>query len=423
MNHDLPIIIIGCGIAGLVACKQLVAQGAKVIVLEARDRPGGRIQTIQGEIARIESGAEFIHGELPLTMKILSNYNIGFHEIEGDMVRIENDKAKRTSTFVDHWGKLMKSMKRLDDDMPFAEFLSKNFDDPIYEELRHSATRFAEGFDLADTRTASTLALYHEWEGDDDEPQFRIDEGYGALVDALVKDCLNQGASIEFSAIVNRVEWERGKVKVFTTRGTSYSGSKVLITVPIGVLQSSIQHPAHINFIPAIPHTTQSHNIGFGNVVKVVLECAEPFWHERSKKASFFFTDEVIPTWWTQLPRKETVLTGWLGGSGARAHASKSDHALAEISYESLAEIFEMTQSQVESAISKTHIFNWSRDPFSLGGYSFSTIQSGEARKLMNTPIEDTIYFAGEALYEGTGGGTVEAAISSSMTASGLILH
>jgi monoamine oxidase len=58
-----------------------------------------------------------------------------------------------------------------------------------------------------------------------------------------------------------------------------------------------------------------------------------------------------------------------------------------------------------------------------LGGYSFPTLQSTEARKLIGTPVENTIFFAGEALYDGKNGGTVEAAISSAMTASGLIQH
>ena len=421
MSLEYPIIIVGCGIAGLVACRNLLERGANVTILEGRDRPGGRIHSIHSDIGIVEAGAEFIHGELPLTLQLLRDYQIDFHETEGEMLQVENDRTRKTGSSIDHWGKLLKSMKRLDNDIPFAEFLSKNFEDPIYDNLRKSATRFAEGFDLADTRSVSTFALYREWEADDDEPQFRIGAGYGALVDALMKDCMHRGAKIEFSSIVNRVDWQKGKVRLFTRTGKEYLGSKLLLTIPMGVLQSSIQHPTHIRFSPAIAQTTQVHNVGFGYLIKVVLECAEPFWQQKSKNAGFFFSDEIIPTWWTQLPKKENILTGWLGGSGARALASKSDHAIAEICYESLAGIFEKSQSHIESSISKTHVFNWSRDPFSLGGYSFPTLQSTEARKLIGTPVENTIFFAGEALYDGKNGGTVEAAISSAMTASGLI--
>ena len=92
----------GCGIAGLVACRNLLERGANVTILEGRDRPGGRIHSVHGDIGTLEAGAEFIHGELPLTIQLLRDYQIDFHETEGEMLQVENDKTRKTGSSVDH---------------------------------------------------------------------------------------------------------------------------------------------------------------------------------------------------------------------------------------------------------------------------------------------------------------------------------
>jgi monoamine oxidase len=81
----------------------------------------------------------------------------------------------------------------------------------------------------------------------------------------------------------------------------------------------------------------------------------------------------------------------------------------------SLAHIFGMTTEEVVKQLSEHHIFRWHALPAAGGAYSFETPLSGEAKKLLSTPIEDTLYFAGEALYSGPYPGTVEAALHCGM--------
>jgi monoamine oxidase len=68
-------------------------------------------------------------------------------------------------------------------------------------------------------------------------------------------------------------------------------------------------------------------------------------------------------------------------------------------------------------------VVKWQTNSFSLGAYSYSKLFTEAARKLLNQPVQDTIYFAGEALYEGEAGGTVEAALHSGYSVSKLLSY
>ena len=83
---DADILIIGAGVAGLFAARNLSAAGKKVIILEARDRPGGRIQTLYDPSFElpVEMGAEFVHGDLELTIQLLREAGLKHYAISGD---------------------------------------------------------------------------------------------------------------------------------------------------------------------------------------------------------------------------------------------------------------------------------------------------------------------------------------------------
>ncbi len=87
----------------------------------------------------------------------------------------------------------------------------------------------------------------------------------------------------------------------------------MIITVSLGVLQSG-----SIQFKPALTdHAIAIQGIGFGTVIKFLLEFKTSFWKEFDDDIGFLLTDEEIPTWWTQLPGESNLLTGWLGGPKA----------------------------------------------------------------------------------------------------------
>ena len=197
MNGDYDVIIIGAGAAGLMAASELSDAGKRVLVAEARRRIGGRIHTIQNRQTLIEAGAEFVHGELPLTLALLKEGGIGYHPISGEMQQIKNGRPVEEEHAVQGWDRLMQEMEKLKKDIVFSDFLQLHFKGEEFKELRNSATGFAQGFDLADISKASTMELYEEWKNEDHE-QYRIDGGYIKLIEYLSEKCIKKVPGLRF---------------------------------------------------------------------------------------------------------------------------------------------------------------------------------------------------------------------------------
>lgn len=421
MQHS--IIIIGAGAAGLFAARTLSAAGHTVTVLEANDRIGGRIHTIHpaGFARPIEAGAEFIHGKLSLTMQLLKEIGLEYLPVAGKFIQVKNGRWSEQEEFVEGWDELIDRMAELKEDMTLADFLQQYFPGDKYVPLRSSAKRFAEGFDVADTHEVSVFSIREEWMNEQEE-QYRIPGGYTQLMQYLQKACIADGCVIHTSSAVKTVRWQPNRVEATTAGGQTFTAQKLIVTAPLGVLQAPNKHTTAITFEPALDAQAQAvQQIGFGSVVKVMLQFSTPFWLEYRKDIGFLLSEEAVPTWWTQLPDTTPLLTGWVGGPQAARFKDTSAEAIVEQAVQSLANIFTMRVEQVKALLTAAHAVKWQTNSFSLGAYSYSKLFTEAARKLLNQPVQDTIYFAGEALYEGEAGGTVEAALYSGYSVSKLL--
>ena len=404
------IIIVGGGVSGLMVARELSKKPYHVTILEAADRIGGRIHTIRNSsfTQPVEKGVEFIHGNLPLTMQLLEEANIEYKPVKGNMVRVSNGNWKTQEDFTLGWDELIKKMNSVRKDMTVDEFLKTNFSDDKYSDLRTSVLRFANGFDLADTSKASILALREEWMGEDE--QYRIPGGFDLLINFLEKECLRSGCIINRYSPVTEIKWEKNNVRIITSNPTIYNATKVIITASLGSLQSE----RSIIFKPAIDNYFQAANkIGYGTVVKVMLEFKEAFWEKKKKNIGFLFTSEIIPTWWTQSPSSYPLLTGWAGGPQAWALENRGDETIMDLALRSLSNVFQEKIEALKQMQRVSAVANWKNDVYSYGAYSYNLVESVQAKKLLNTPIAETIFFAGEAVYEGPSPGTVEAALVS----------
>jgi monoamine oxidase len=415
------IIIIGGGITGLVAAREL-SSSYHVTILEALPRFGGRIHTIRADaegkadsshpFQYIEAGAEFVHGTAEESLQLLAEAGIALLDIEGEFYRKEGKKLIREDQQVEGWDSLMQQMAAIDEDISLQKSLNLYFSGPQYELLREQAKAFAEGFDLADTEKASVKALYSEWSHQSED--HRVEGGYGRLVDFLVDDLYTKGCTLIHSAVVKEVRLTDNGVTVKLNSAEEYSAEKCLVTIPLGVLQNA--HTAMgLSFVPPINHYLNAiTNIGFGTVIKVILQFKDIFW---KADAGFFFSDEEIPTWWTQLPATSAQLTGWCGGPPGFALSSLSDHEILHQALLSLAAIVDLPLDVIEGKLHWSYIFNWQKQAAMLGAYSYATIETGAALALLQKPVDDKLYFAGEAFYQGQHPGTVEAAIISARQA------
>jgi monoamine oxidase len=405
------LIIAGGGVSGLMSARELSKQGYAVTILEATDRLGGRIHTIRNSLFTqpVERGVEFIHGNLPLTIGLLKESGIEYKPVRGNMIRIVDGDWKTQDDFTLGWDELMTKMNSVRQDMTMDEFLKENFSDEKYDALRTSVLRFANGFDLADTSRASVLALREEWMGEEDE-QYRVPGGFDQLINFLEKECLRSGVVIHTTAPVAEIKWEKNDVTVITSNRKIFKATKVIVTVSLGVLQSGrsiLFQPGIDNYFPA------AKKIGFGTVIKVMLEFKEAFWEKKKKGMAFLFTNEIIPTWWTQSPSSYPMLTGWAGGPQAWTLENNDDETILDLALHSLSNVFQKAVDELRQMLVASAVANWKKDPYSTGAYSYDIVGSIEAKKLLNTPVGETIFFAGEAFYEGPSFGTVEAALVS----------
>src|SRR5258707_9565932 len=135
------------------------------------------------------------------------------------------------------------------------------------------------------------------------------------------------GVSVQKSTVVESIQWRRGWVEI-NVRGpngaTTLAAARVLITVPLGVLQARTEEIGAIRFLPDLPESKQNalSNIAMGKVIRVTLRFQERFWEKlpKSRQAnsktmagmSFLFSpDAWFPTWWTMAPKKFPLLVGW----------------------------------------------------------------------------------------------------------------
>src|SRR5260221_2314204 len=402
------VIIVGGGIAGLVAAKEL-ANHYNIILIEADERLGGRIHSFREEnfFTIIEAGSEFIHGKLKETLHLLKKAGIEYIPVKGRMYRKEKGRWNEQHDFIEGWDELLHKMKNIKNDMTMYDFLEKYYGQEDKSDLRRHAIAFAEGFDVADIKKVSLKFLYNEW-SHEEGITYRIPQGYGALINYLAAECKKKGCRIIAGEPVKQIDWEKNSVTVYTANGKKYDGQKVVVTVPVSILQKALG-PASINFTPPLDeYVNAARQTGYGTVIKVILQFKKALW---KKDTGFIFSDEIFPAWWTQLPNPVPLLTGWVGGSKAELLSDEKDEALLQKAFISVANIFDLPVNEIKEKIETAKVFNWQKNPWSLGAYSYSMPETVAVRELLNTSVNNTIFFTGEGLYEGPSPGTVEAAI------------
>lgn len=425
---NADVIILGAGAAGLMAAYELSKAGKQVMVLEARDRAGGRIHTLDNDL-HTELGAEFVHGDLPVTLQLLKEANIDLQPASGEMWHSQDGQFSRNPEQFEHWDLLIEKLGQLEKDTSIGDFLQQEFGDEKYVGLRAWVTRFVSGYDTADPFKASAFALRREWQSEDDDAQHRVKGGYGRMINYLVNTSEQNAARFYLNTIAKHIHWTHGQVEVITSGNESFKAKQLIIALPLGVLRAGPSEQASITISPSVDkYKTAVNQIGFGSVVKVLLQFKTTFWEDQAitgedlSDMGFILSGEAIPTWWTQHPSSSTLLTGWLGGPPAERKKGISNDELLIESLTSLSRIFNIDAGKLKNDLVASRVANWTIDPFTLGSYAYDTLESTEARKALSTPINHTIYFAGEYLYEGAAMGTVEAALTSGKETAGKLI-
>ena len=440
---DADVIVIGGGVAGLAATRALTDAGARVILLEARERIGGRILTVRDERLPIpiELGAEFVHGGAPETVEIAREAGITTYEVLGERWRAGGGRVQRVD---DYWNRLDLVMRRMnpdiDPDHSFQEFLDAKPGGRRLARERTFAAEFIQGFHAADLSKVSARSLAEGGSpGDDPEERRmgRLFDGYDRVPGWIARGLDDR---IRLQSVVERIEWSRGSVRVSVAPrprrpAHTIAARAAIVALPLGVLQVPPPAPGAVAIDPdPRAFRTALDTMASGGVLRIVLGFREAFWTERAiagvpedaNLACMHFLHTVhapIPVWWTAFPVRIPMLTGWVGGPRAWRLMRMGREAILETALDTLARHLSLSQRTLAGLVTGFWMHDWLDDPYSRGAYSYPLVGGSEAAKVLARPVQGTLFFAGEAMDSEMRSGTVHGAIGSGRRAAKLALR
>jgi monoamine oxidase len=419
---DADVIVIGAGAAGLQAARSLAARSLRTVLLEARDRIGGRVYSVPSNraIVAAELGAEFIHGPALETNALLREIGSAAIDMGGESWSGDGgDLFLDDDDFVSAAG-IFEGARTLAADESVDRFLQRFDENATMREKVALARAFVEGFEAADPALASVRAIADEVGSGVDSTSARPLGGYRAIFDHLRDAIEAAGVTLQLSTIARRVSWRRGEVSVetVTSQGESRTirARAAIITLPVGVLRHSGDETA-VAFDPPLPAGKRGaiEKIEMGHVVKIALWFRTAFWEKlrnaRYRYGAFFHcSGHPFAAYWTQLPVRGELMSAWAGGPKAIALQGFSRFELIDRAIDEIGAMFgepALAREEFESGA----MHDWFGDPFARGAYSYVAVGGGNARAVLGLPVDDTLFFAGEATSTDGQGGTVNGAL------------
>jgi monoamine oxidase len=429
MNAD--VIVVGAGAAGLAAARTLARRSLRVVLIEARDRVGGRVLTRASARPLIpaELGAEFIHGAARETLELLHAAGTAAVDVGGETWNSEYGKLRREDEAFTSSASIFEATRSLREDESADRFLRRFDDDAATCSAARKARAFVEGFEAADPAIASVRAIGDEWRSGVDSRSARPLGGYAPMFDWLENDCTAAGVRICFATVARTIAWRRGAVTV-DHRGeiARLHARAAILTLPAGVLRHRGDE-WEIVFDPPLPFAKSEAlaHIEMGHVVRVVLAFRTPFWERvrsgRYRDAAFFHSEgRPFPAYWTKLPVRGEQVVAWAGGPKAVALQGRAEAELIALAVKGFGELFdESALAQAEFAGGMTH--DWTDDAFARGAYSYITVGGEGARAALGAPLDGALFFAGEATSTDGQGGTVNGALQTGVRAANEVMR
>lgn len=395
----MRILIIGAGLAGLAAARELQSQGQDVIVLEGRDRIGGRISTsTKWPGVPLDLGASWIHGVRGNPLSKVAR------EVEAKLVPTSHERNELFDTDGDSVSeKVQERLEELRQMLKRALNKAQNGDDLSIRELADQVLQQAGG----DQRTAQLLnfllssELEHEYSGGarelsahwhDADDEFEGADVVFADGYQVITQHLASGVKIELGQIVQEIDWRDSVARVKTDKG-EFTADRVLVTLPLGVLKSG-----HVTFTPALPAKKQQaiERLGMGVLNKCYLQFRDVFWDEEADWLEYIPQQHGEWTEWVSFARSlgQPVLLGFNAADRGRKIESWSDHEIIASAMKTLRTIYGPgIPDPIDAQITR-----WASDPFAAGSYSFNPVGCTPGmREQLRFPLKDRLFFAGEA--------------------------
>lgn len=426
-------LVLGAGAAGLAAARDLSQAGLELVVLEARDRIGGRVHTLHDPNwpVPVELGAEFIHGEAKETFAIARAAALKIDELPEDHLLAHGG---RFSSAVDFWAKveetiadLGRTMRGRRGDISFIDYLEGR---KLPTDLRQMLLLYVEGYHASHADRISARWLAAGGNDDSAGKQFRLPSGTDAILRWLRDGLEPERVELRLNTVATAVRWKRREVIVEAATGGGrqldpFRARAAIVTVPLPVLKAKAL-PVHPE-PPALDRALRS--LEAGHVFKIVLRFRSAFWEEAAfvrrlgRPLNFLHSREAeVPTWWTALPGHAPVLTGWAGGRQAEELLDQGEATRLERALSALSGVLGVPRRLIDELLESSSHHDWRSDPFSRGAYTYVGVGGLAAQKAFARPVEGTLFFAGEAT-DVSQTGTVAGALASGRRAAAQVLH
>lgn len=422
-GFSADVIVIGAGMSGLAAAKDLQSKGKKVILLEAQNAIGGRTVTDRSLGVPLDLGASWIHGvnKNPIAA-IASSLNLATSPTNYDAIqRYDYDGREITDTedtLVDkNYSTLMsavsKAQRAAKQDQSLGVTINSINATKTYTPFEQRAIQYSVNTEIEHDYAAdvSVMSLKY-WDQDSDfgGQDVLITQGYDQITSYLAS-----GLDIRLSTIVTEINYAKTTVNVMTSNGT-YTAPKLIITTPLGVLKKGV-----IKFTPSLPasHTTAIGRLGMGLLNKLYLRFPYKFWNNQEQLLGYIGLEKGRWAEWYDLQHvtNQPILLGFNSASFAATAEAYTDQQTVASAMSVLRTIYGAAAPDPLGY----KMTRWGKNSWSFGSYSYVALGSSPSDcDVFTKSINSRLYFAGEHTNRAYIG-TVHGAYLSGLRASGQI--
>jgi len=379
---SVDVAIIGAGAAGLGAARTLENSGLSVIVLEARDRLGGRAYTVQAAPdITFDLGCGWLHSADKNTFAGIAD-RLGFAldkslppwreraSHAGFPPQLRAEFIAALDAFYDRAERAAED----DRDAPASTcFEPGNRWNPMIDAI----STYINGV------TLDHVSLHDMDSYEDTEINWRVRRGYGVLIAAYGAKC-----PVALNTQVTLIDHSGKRIRIETSRGT-LTASKVIVTVPTNLIAGE-----HIRFTPALPAKVEAaRGLPLGVDDKVMLRLIDPaaLPDDTGLRAATMRTE--MGTFHLK-PFGQPCVEGFFGGPFARQLEDAGEGAFAA---QAIDEVVAILGSDIRKKLTPLRESRWAHDPFAQGAYSAARPGHADARAVLAAPVDGRLFFAGEA--------------------------
>jgi monoamine oxidase len=382
LPSEVDVAIIGAGAAGLAAARTLERSGLSVLVLEARDRLGGRSQTlILPNDVVFDVGCEWLHSAdknsvVPIARDLGFEINETRPRWREQSLNIGFSPQNREAFLIamDAFDARVTEAAELPEDTAARQWLEPG---NRWNAAIETISTYVNGVELDRVSTYDMDAY------EDTGVNWRVRRGYGALIAAYGKPC-----PVSLNTQVTLIDHSGARIRMETSRGT-LNAKKVIITAPTDLIANE-----SIRFHPPLPEKVNAAaGLPLGLADKVMLALDDP---EALPSDGHFYgaTDRVGTGSYHLRPMGQPCISGFFGGAFARELENAGEGALAA---QSIDELVALLGSSYRRKLKPIGESRWAHDPFARGSYSHALPGHADARETLAAPVDGRLFFAGEA--------------------------